>query len=54
MAVPWNLVVWAVPEAVCGAVIGTHLQGRILERIAQRFFSILFLAIEAVFLASVA
>lgn len=54
MAVPWNLVVWAVPGAVCGAVIGTHLQGRIPERIAQRFFSILFLAIGALFLASVA
>lgn len=43
---------WAVPGAVCGAVIGTHLQGRIPERIAQRSFSILFLAIGALFLAS--
>jgi uncharacterized membrane protein YfcA len=49
-AVPWNLIVWAVPGALTGAVIGTRLQGRINERAAKAFFSALFLAIGVTFL----
>ncbi len=41
-AVPWNLLVWAVPGAVIGAVVGTHLQGRVPDRAAQLFFAALF------------
>ena len=52
-AIPWDLVTWAAPGAICGAFIGTHLQGRIPERTSQRFFSILFLAIGALFVASI-
>lgn len=49
-AIPWNLLVWAVPGAVLGAYIGTHLQGRIPERAARLFFAGLFAAIGATFL----
>jgi uncharacterized membrane protein YfcA len=49
-AIPWNLVVWAVPGAIIGAFIGTRLQGRISERASRRFFSGLFAAIGIAFL----
>ncbi|MDP8931812.1 MAG: sulfite exporter TauE/SafE family protein [Actinomycetota bacterium] len=51
-AIPWNLVVWAVPGAAIGAFIGTHLQGRVSEDAARRFFSGLFLAIGLTFLVA--
>lgn len=51
-AVPWNLLVWAVPGAVIGAFVGTRLQGRVSEDAARRFFSVLFLAIGVTFLAA--
>jgi uncharacterized membrane protein YfcA len=49
-AIPWNLIVWAVPGAVAGAVIGTRLQGRVSEKAARLFFSGLFAAIGIAFL----
>lgn len=49
-AIPWNLIVWAVPGAIVGALIGTRLQGRVSERLARRFFSGLFAAIGIAFL----
>ena len=49
-AVPWNLIIWAVPGALIGAGIGTRLQGRINERTAKMFFTGLFLAIGVTFL----
>lgn len=48
-AIPWNLIVWAVPGAVIGAVLGTHLQGRVPQRAARRFFAVLFGAIGMLF-----
>jgi uncharacterized membrane protein YfcA len=52
-AIPWNLLVWAVPGAIIGAVIGTALQGRIPARAAQAFFAGLFALIGVVFVAVV-
>ena len=49
-AVPWNLIVWAVPGAVIGAFIGTRLQGRVGEHAARFFFAGLFAAIGVSFL----
>lgn len=49
-AVPWNLIVWAVPGAVVGAVLGTRLQGRVSEATSRRFFSAMFAAIGVTFL----
>ena len=51
-AIPWNLLVWAVPGAVVGALIGTKWQGRISEQASHRFFGVLFLAIGVTFLAA--
>ncbi|HEX6335314.1 MAG TPA: sulfite exporter TauE/SafE family protein [Jiangellaceae bacterium] len=51
-AIPWNLLVWAVPGAILGAVIGTGLQGRISQRVTRWFFAALFLAIGATFLTA--
>jgi hypothetical protein len=49
-AIPWNLLVWAVPGAVTGAMLGTRLQGRVPEDTARRFFTGLFLLIGLTFL----
>lgn len=49
-AIPWNLIVWAVPGAVLGAIIGTGLQGKVNPRATRWFFSGLFLAIGVTFL----
>jgi uncharacterized membrane protein YfcA len=49
-AIPWNLIVWAVPGAVLGAVLGTGLQGKLSPRLSRWFFSGLFLAIGVTFL----
>jgi uncharacterized membrane protein YfcA len=49
-AIPWNLIVWAVPGSVVGAFIGTRLQGRISERLTRYFFAALFAAIGVAFL----
>ncbi len=51
-AIPWNLIVWAVPGAVLGAFIGTRLQGRVSERASRLFFSFLFAAIGVTFLVA--
>jgi uncharacterized membrane protein YfcA len=51
-AIPWTLIVWAVPGALVGAWIGTHFQGRVSERASRLFFSALFLVIGVVFLAA--
>jgi uncharacterized membrane protein YfcA len=51
-AIPWNLVVWAVPGAIIGAQIGTRLQGRIDERKTNYFFGVLFTLIGAAFFLS--
>jgi len=51
-AIPWNLVVWAVPGAVVGAQIGARLQGVFDERRTNYFFGVLFVAIGAAFLLS--
>lgn len=53
-AVPWNLIVWAVPGAVTGAQIGARLQGRVPERASSRFFGTLFLGIGTAFLLTAA
>lgn len=49
-AIPWNLIVWAVPGAVLGALAGTRLQGRVSEKLTRRFFSMLFVGIGLAFL----
>lgn len=49
-AIPWNLLVWAVPGAVLGALLGTRLQGRVDESLARRLFGALFAAIGVTFL----
>ncbi len=49
-AIPWNLIVWAVPGAITGAFIGTRLQGKVSEKAARRFFAGLFAAIGVTFL----
>lgn len=49
-AIPWNLIVWAVPGAVIGATLGTRLQSRISERATRLFFTALFLGIGLIFL----
>jgi len=51
-AIPWNLIVWAVPGAIIGAFTGTRLQGRISERATRLFFTALFAAIGITFLAA--
>lgn len=43
-AIPWNLIVWAVPGSVIGAFVGTRLQGRISERASRLFFAAIGLA----------
>ncbi len=48
--IPWNLIVWAVPGAFVGALLGTRLHGRVSERSARVFFSGLYLAIGVSFL----
>lgn len=49
-AVPWNLIAWAVPGAITGSFLGTRLQGRVPERLANRFFGALFTGIGVAFL----
>lgn len=49
-SIPWNLIVWAVPGAVLGALAGTRFQGRVSEKLTRRFFSVLFVAIGLAFL----
>ena len=49
-AIPWNLIVWAVPGSVIGAYVGTRLQGRVSEKLARRLFACLFAAIGVAFL----
>jgi uncharacterized membrane protein YfcA len=49
-AIPWNLLVYAVPGAIIGAFIGTRLQGRVSEKAARLFFAGLFAAIGLAFL----
>jgi uncharacterized protein len=49
-AIPWNLLVWAVPGAVIGAFLGTRFQGKVSEKAARRFFAGLFAAIGIAFL----
>jgi len=49
-AVPWNLLVFAVPGSIVGAFIGTRLEGRVSEKAARLFFAGLFAAIGVAFL----
>lgn len=49
-AIPWNLIVWAVPGAVLGALVGARFQGRISERKTRWFFGALFTLIGIAFL----
>lgn len=49
-AIPFNLIVWAVPGAIVGAFVGTRFQGRVSEQATRWFFSVLFLAIGITFL----
>lgn len=53
-AIPWNLIVWAVPGAILGAQIGARLQGHVPERTANRFFALLFTFVGSAFLATAA
>jgi uncharacterized membrane protein YfcA len=48
-AIPGNLIVWAVPGAILGAIIGTGLQGKVSPRVT-RWFGGLFLTIGLTFL----
>lgn len=50
-AIPWNLLVWAVPGAVGSAYIGTFRQGRVPERATRLGLAGLFGLIGIVFLA---
>lgn len=49
-AIPWNLIVWAMPGAVLGALLGTGLQGKVSPTVTRWFFSGLFLTIGVTFL----
>ena len=49
-AIPWDLIVWAVPGAVLGALLGTGLQGKVSPTVTRWFFSGLFLTIGVTFL----
>jgi uncharacterized protein len=49
-AIPWDLIVWAVPGAALGALLGTGLQGRVSPTATRWFFGALFLLIGTVFL----
>ncbi len=49
-AIPWNLIVWAVPGSVLGAVLGTGLQGKASPTVTRWFFGGLFLTIGVTFL----
>ncbi len=49
-AIPWNLIVWAVPGAVIGANIGTRIHGRVSESASRVFFAILFATVGIAFL----
>lgn len=49
-AIAWNLLVWAIPGSVIGALVGTKLEGRVSEKASRLFFSGLFLAIGLAFL----
>lgn len=53
-AIPWNLIVRAVPGAITGAQIGARLHGRIPERASNRFFTVLFTRIGLAFLGTAA
>jgi uncharacterized protein len=48
--IPWNLIVWGVPGMAAGALLGSHLQGRVSERRAKAFFAALFIVISLAFL----
>lgn len=47
--IPWNLIVWGAPGMAAGALLGSHLQGRVDERAAKRFFAGLFAIIGVAF-----
>ena len=49
-AIPWNLIVWAVPGAILGAFLGTRMQGRVSERLTRALFTALFGMIGLTFL----
>jgi uncharacterized membrane protein YfcA len=51
-AIPWNLIVWAVPGAIIGAQIAARLQGRLSERLTGLIFGALFLVIGLVFVVA--
>lgn len=51
MAIPSNLIVWGVPGMAAGALLGSHLQGRIHERAARRFFAGLFSVVSLAMVA---
>lgn len=51
-AIPWNLIAWAVPGALLGAILGTGLQGRVSPRLTRWFFGGLFLTIGVTFLVA--
>jgi uncharacterized membrane protein YfcA len=49
-AIPWKLLVYAVPGSVVGALLGTRLQRRVSEDASRRFFTGLFELIGLTFL----
>ncbi len=49
-AIPWKLLVYAVPGSVVGALLSTRLQGRVSEDASRRFFTKLFALIGLTFL----
>jgi uncharacterized protein len=49
-AIPWNLVLYAVPGAVIGGQLGSKYQGRISSELTERLIAALFLLIGLAFL----
>jgi uncharacterized membrane protein YfcA len=49
-AIPWNLIVWGIPGMALGALLGSHFQGRVNQRLSELFFAGLFLVISITFL----
>jgi uncharacterized protein len=50
--IPWNLIVWGVPGMAAGASLGSWLQGRVNEQLAQKFFVGLFVVLALAFFFS--
>lgn len=52
-AVPWNLLVYTIPGAVLGGLLGVRFQGRISSKTTERSIAVLFAVVGVAFLATV-